>query len=142
MSATLLRFLRFLLVGGTATATYAVLAGLLAARWPSAREAIGVALYLAFVPPTWLAQRRFAFRSRDAAAGEFGRYLLVQAASVSVASFALARLASTDPLWNSAVYLAVAVAGAAVSFVLCSLLVFRRRGEARHEVQLASADRA
>ena len=141
MSATLLRFCRFLLVGGTATLSYAVLAGVLAARWPSAREVIGITLYLAFVPPTWLAQRRFAFRSADAPAGEFIRYALVQAVSITLASLALARFAAADPLWNSAVYLAVAVAGAVISFVLCSLLVFRRRGQAGHEVQLAAADR-
>ena len=136
------RFLRFLLVGGTATLSYAVLAGLVAARWPALKEGAGVGLYLAFVPPTWLAQRRFVFRSRDTAAGEFGRYALVQALSIGVASLVLARLATADPLWNTAVYLANAVAGAGVSFLLCSLLVFRRRAEAGDEVQLAAADRA
>ena len=136
------RVLRFLLVGGTATVGYAVLAGLLAARWPMLKEVIGVGVYFAFVPPTYLAQRWFVFRSRETAAGEFGRYALVQALSIALASLILARLATADPLWNSLVYLANAVAGAVVSFLLCRLLVFRGRGQAGHEVQLPAADRA
>jgi putative flippase GtrA len=132
---------RFLLVGGTAAAGYAVLAGVAAARWPAHSQTLGVALFLAIAPFAFLAQRRLVFRSHGRMGSELARYVVLQAGSIACASLVVPRLATTDPVWNVGVFAANAAAGAVVSFALCRFVVFGR-GVTTHKVQLAPEHRA
>ena len=129
-----LRFVRFALVGGSASLVYAAAVAILA-HSSEIRYTVAIATYLALVPPTWLAQRRLVFRSRRRFPGEFMRYLAVQAVGICLASAAVPQLATGGPTWNFGVYLGNAAAAAAVSFVLSSLFVFAPRQEATNEVQ-------
>jgi putative flippase GtrA len=137
---TLLRFLRFVLVGGTSSLLYAGLAAAFV-RSSDMPHASAVAAYFVLVPPTFMAHRTLVFRSRRPAIGEFSRYLAVQMVGICIASAFVPRLATGGLAWNFAVYLANAAAAATVSFVLASRVVFGRRRAASNGGPIASRSR-
>jgi putative flippase GtrA len=122
-------FVRFLVTGGVATLAYTILAALVATRWPELRQPAGAVIYIAMVPLSFFAQRRFVFRSSNPLAQEFLRYAALQAAAIVLASLVIPRFATGPFAWKVGVYGLNAAVAAGVSYVLCSLVIFRGRRE-------------
>ncbi len=75
---TRLVFVRFLFVGGALLITHMALATLFAVAFAIPPAIANVSAHLICIPPTYLAQRAFAFRSDAPHARAFVRYVLLQ----------------------------------------------------------------
>ena len=116
--------LRFLLVGSTFSAIYSALSAALVQIASVPAFPLSVALYCLMIPPAFLAQRRFTFRS--AGSNGFPIY-----ATVQVCCFAAAALVSTaflTGIWllDALLLLATAGSSAVASFLACRYVVFRQ----------------
>jgi putative flippase GtrA len=116
--------LAFLVVGGTATVCYVALAGGLHFLGLSPATS-SAAAYSLCIPPTYLAQRRYTFRSAQAHSVGLIRFVGTQGAGMLVASLSTS-LATTVAGWAALpAFLLSAVAAASVTYFLQKLWVFR-----------------
>ena len=124
VDTNLLKLLRFLLVGGSAAAIYALACTLLVNWLPDWRAAISIGVHAMMIPIAFFAQRRLTFRSSNPPLEEFAQYAGLQIASNSISTWALVRLVTTSPYLNIAVFLMIAGFAAIISYFICNTLIF------------------
>ena len=118
------RFVRFLVVGGLSSATYALVVALLLANEIAAPALASIVGYLIALVPNFLAQKLFTFRSTGPASGEIPRYLLVQGVNIG-ASTAVMHVGVAMLGWPAAVGIVVVVVLIPVtSYLALRLFVF------------------
>ena len=127
MLAELLRIARFGLVGGLASATYALIVLVLVDAMAMNTSLASVLAYLLAIPVSFFGQKHFTFGSSAAARGEFARFLIVQGVSLLL-SLVVMR-AVTDWLgWSHRIgILAVIIVIAVVNYGIMRNLVFLGR---------------
>lgn len=123
------RKLAFLASGLAGFALYYVFALLLAGLPGVGAGSAAFAAVLLSVPPTFLLQKRFAFRARDALLPSFLRYCALQVFNAAVIGV-LARLGRELGLRDGLNFLVSASFVVVVSYLALSFFVFRGRGGA------------
>ena len=122
------RFLRFCLVGGISTLSFAALTWLAVEALQLEPEVATVACYLVLVPWNFLAHRNFTFVSSGKISSEGLRFLLLHSLNLGLSSAGMAvavRLLHIDYRWGIA-FSAVAVP--VIVFVVMNYWVFRSHG--------------
>lgn len=123
----ILRFIRFVLVGGLASFSYAIFA-LVFITWLGADQVVAsVVAYISAIPVSFFGQKFFTFKSGGAAGIEFLRFLPVQGANLLLAASITAIFAhvlSADPIYGIA---AVMVIIPLFTYAAMSIVVFRAR---------------
>lgn len=124
------RLVRFAIVGGVASLSYAMIAYLLVARMGVGQVAASAIAYIAALPISFLGQKFFTFRSRGAARVEAPRFLVLQGANLALASGVTAFFAHV--LNAPAIYgiIAVCVAIPLSAYLAMSIAVFRKADRA------------
>lgn len=127
MLSELLRIARFGLVGGLASATYALAVLVLVDVMAMNTSLASVLAYLLAIPVSFFGQKHFTFGSKASAQGEFARFLVVQ--GISLVLSLLVMRAVTDWFgWSHRVgILAVIIVIAVVNYGIMRNLVFLGR---------------
>ncbi|MGV3651826.1 MAG: GtrA family protein [Devosia sp.] len=117
--------MRFAGAGGAAALGY-VLVSSVAVAMPSGLPApvVSTACYALFIVPTYLAHRRFSFRSDVAHARALPRYAAVQALGLALAALFSALAYEVLRLPNPAAAIAVVGLTSLISFILLKLWAF------------------
>lgn len=121
------RFVRFGLVGGTATLAYAVIAFVLITYAGIDDVVASVLAYAAAIPVSFFGQKFFAFRSAGPMAEEALRFFVVQGANLILAAGIMALV--TDVLGFGAIVgiVAVTVTIPVFTYICLSIIVFSGR---------------
>ncbi|WP_072340432.1 GtrA family protein [Devosia enhydra] len=117
--------MRFAGVGGAAALGYVLVSSLavvLCSGLPA--PVVSTACYALFIVPTYLAHRRFSFRSDVAHGRALPRYAAVQALGLALAALFSALAYEVLALPNPAAAIAVVVLTSAISFILLKLWAF------------------
>lgn len=115
---------RFLVVGGSSAVAYGLACTALVQAFPEGRAAISIGVHACLIPPAYLGQRWFTFRSEGNAAQEFLKYAALQLASIMASTWLLIHLVTESAVLNLAVFLFIAATAAVISFAICNALVF------------------
>ena len=128
------RFARFLVSGGSGFLLYLVFTALLG-QWFGFERGVNALLgTLLAIPPTFLLQRRFTFRSDGAVRRQFAGYIALQLVSAMVIGLA-AQAGAMAGLPEFASYVLAGVAGVVFSYIVQSTLIFRGRPMANTNAQ-------
>jgi putative flippase GtrA len=123
--ATLWQLIRYGVIGGAASATYAVVAFVLIGHggWRPAFASAGA--YVVAIPVSYLGQKYFTFRSRQRSWHELGRFLVVQLFNLLLAAVIMHVACETfklDRLWGIVAVVAVIPIA---TYAMLALAVFR-----------------
>lgn len=122
--AALKKLARFLAVGGSSALAYGLACTALVHVFPESRAAVSVGVHACLIPPAYLGQRWFTFRSAGNAVAEFLKYTALQLVSIVSSTWLLIHLVTGSPLADLTVFLLIAATAAVISFAICNALVF------------------
>jgi putative flippase GtrA len=129
MSVTARRQLvRFLLTGGAASLVYSVVSAALVSVASAPAFLSGLVLFCVMIPIVFSVQKRYTFRSPDAALREFVLYAAVQICTFAAVSFFGTAFLTGTYLLDVGVFLVMVGASAMISFALCRHLIFKPQG--------------
>ena len=125
MRGALASLVRFVGVGGAAALGYVLVSSLAIALLPGLPAVVtSTVCYGLFILPTYLAHRRFSFRSDVRHGRALPRYVAVQALGLALAGLFAILAYDIVRLPNPAAAIAVIVATSAISFILLKLWAF------------------
>ena len=119
------RLVTFLAVGCTSASVYAGLCSVLLQRYIGCDSLISISVYVGLVPPGFLAQRYFTFRSSGSVLREFFAYASLQVLSIFLSTALLVSLLTGDAVINLVIFLIIAGLAAIINFLACNAFVFR-----------------
>jgi len=119
--------LRFLLVGGISALAYVVTCTVLTHFFPEHGALISITVYSISIPIVYGFQRNFTFRSSGPVLKQFAGYFAVQLVSISTSTHLFARYLSGNVVTDGALFVAISLGAAVVSYLICRFIVFERR---------------
>lgn len=126
------KIIMFLLVGGTAAATYSLTCTVLVYWFPAYKLPISIAVHACLIPIAFMGQRNLTFRSSGRITRQFAQYAMLQLASITTSASLLVWFVTDNPLQNFIVFLLIAGLAATISFVTCNFVIFRRAAPGRN----------
>lgn len=124
----LFAFMRFALVGGGFSLSYAIVTSALIRFVSAPPLPTSIIVYLFCIPLAFYAQRKFAFRADQSGRSAMLIYAATQVASLSVVSVITSRFVTRNFILDTGLFAATAGVAAVASYLICRFVIFRPSG--------------
>ncbi|WP_375254066.1 GtrA family protein [Yoonia sp.] len=118
-------FARFILVGGSFSAGYAIVTAGLINLAGSPPLITSIVVYLICIPLAFAAQKNFAFQARGTGRSALFLYTATQVASLVFVATFTSRYVTMNLILDTGLYLVTAGTAAVLSYLICRFVIFR-----------------